>query len=136
MEEKANLPASNLRRARSIAAATSRDIARFLEWLLPHREDDQHFETSDREPLDTNAAEAVEQFTLRDLGFKVAFRVAIEVRTYLPHISAVASFGLDEKRWEIDAVRVTERGGVRIAFDGAKLQGEVLDAAAHCDGLI
>jgi hypothetical protein len=109
-----------------MAAATKRDITHVLDWMLPHQE-----------PLGDSGTEeaAVEEFTLWDGGFKVEFRVAIEYRAYRPHISAVASFRWDEKRWEINAVRVSKRGEVRIEFDHMQLQGDVIEAAIFCDAL-
>jgi hypothetical protein len=120
---------THVRQAQAMAAATKRDIIRVLRRSLTHQE-----------PLeDPGAPEAaVEAFMMQDRpgqGFKVEFRVAIDYRTFAPHIFALASFRWDEKGWEIVAIRVSKRGRIRIEFDHMQLQCDVDEAVRFCDAL-
>ena len=120
---------TRIRQAQEMAASTKRDIIGVLKWRRTHNEPLQH--SGDPEA-------AVETFMMQDRpgqGFKIEFRIAIEYRTFVPHISALASFRLEEKRWEIAAIRMEKRGKTRIEFDHPQLQSDVDEAARFCDAL-
>lgn len=113
-------------RARASAAGAKAAIIRELRRILPK------YETL-TDAGESNAA--VEAFVLAAGGFRVQFRVVIEYGTHRPKISAVASFRMEEKRWEVTAVRVTRWERIWIEFDYMDLFGDVVEAARFCDAL-
>jgi len=122
-----------------MAAATKRDITHvFEEWFQlggprrPEARDESENQKAQDDPAAVEAA--VQAFTLWSDGFNVTFRVAIEYGTFLPHITATASFK-DTMHWKIEAVRVFWGEEVRIEIDHLTLRVKFDEAARFCEYL-